>query len=67
MAIMTPQIKQRIKQIRRGEVPEGYKRTKAGVIPNEWDLCTISDCLEKVDNPVSVEPDTLYTCTMFEL
>ena len=58
---MTPQIKQRIEQIRRGEVPEGYKRTKAGVIPNEWDLCTISDCLEKVDNPVSVEPDTLYT------
>ena len=58
---MREEIKQRIEQIRRGEVPEGYKRTKAGVIPNEWDLCTISDCLEKVDNPVSVEPDTLYT------
>ena len=58
---MTPQIKQRIEQIRRGEVPEGYKKTKAGVIPNEWKLCTISDCLEKVDNPVSVEADTVYT------
>ena len=58
---MTPQIKQRIEQIRRGEVPDGYKKTKAGVIPNEWELCMISDCLEKVDNPVSVEPDALYT------
>ena len=58
---MTPQIKQRIEQIRCGEVPEGYKKTRAGVIPNEWELCTISDCLEKVDNPVSVESDTVYT------
>lgn len=58
---MTPQVKQRIEQIRRGEVPEGYKKTKAGVIPKGWELCTISDCLEKVDNPVSVEADTIYT------
>lgn len=35
--IMTPQIKQRLDQIQRGEVPEGYKRTKAGVVPIEWE------------------------------
>ena len=35
---MTPQIKQRIEQIRRGEVPKGYKRTKAGIMPLDW--CT---------------------------
>ena len=35
---MTPQIKQRIDQIRRGEVPEGYKRTKVGVVPEEWEI-----------------------------
>lgn len=58
---MTPEIKQRIEQIRRGEVPEGYKKTKAGVIPSEWDICTISDCFERVETPVSVEPDMLYT------
>ena len=40
---MTPQIKQRIEQIQRGEVPEGYKRTKAGVVPNEWN----EECLGK--------------------
>ena len=34
---MTPQIKQRLDQIQRGEVPEGYKRTKAGVVPIEWE------------------------------
>lgn len=33
---MTPQIKQRIKQIRRGEVPEGYKKAKVGIVPEEW-------------------------------
>lgn len=34
---MTPQIKQRIEQIRRGEVPEGYKKTKVGIVPEEWE------------------------------
>ena len=33
---MKKEIKQKIDQIRRGEVPEGYKKTKAGIIPNEW-------------------------------
>lgn len=33
---MNPTIKARIESIRRGEVPEGYKRTKIGIVPNEW-------------------------------
>lgn len=33
---MTPEIKQRIVQIQRGEVPEGYKKEKNTIIPNEW-------------------------------
>ena len=33
---MTPEIKQRIEQIRRGKVPKGYKRTKAGIMPLDW-------------------------------
>ena len=36
---MNPEIKQRIDQIRRGEVPEGYKKTKAGIVPVEWEEC----------------------------
>lgn len=42
---MTPQVKQRIEQICRGEVPEGYKRTKAGVVPIEWEEVRIGDVL----------------------
>ena len=33
---MREEIKQRIEQIRRGEVPAGYKRTKAGIMPVDW-------------------------------
>lgn len=33
---MIPQMKQRIEQIRRGEVPEGYKKTKVGIVPADW-------------------------------
>ena len=39
---MTPQIKQRIEQIRRGEVPKGYKRTKIGVVLSEWEETRLS-------------------------
>lgn len=39
---MTPEIKQRIEQIRRGEVPEGYKKTKAGIVPSVWDVTKLS-------------------------
>lgn len=35
---MTPEVKRRIEQIRRGIVPEGYKKTKAGIIPMDWDV-----------------------------
>lgn len=33
---MTPEIKQRIEQIRRGEVPEGYNRVRDSIIPSDW-------------------------------
>ena len=35
---MTSEIKQKIEQIRNGEVPKGYKRTRAGIMPCDW--CT---------------------------
>ncbi|HCH28661.1 MAG TPA: hypothetical protein DEW35_04050, partial [Ruminococcaceae bacterium] len=34
---MNEVIRSRIEQIRRGEVPEGYKKTKAGIVPEEWE------------------------------
>ena len=33
---MKLEIKQRIEQIKAGQVPEGYKRTKIGIMPTEW-------------------------------
>ena len=35
---MTPKIKQRIEQLCRSEIPEGYKKTKAGILPVDWDV-----------------------------
>ena len=33
---MTPEVKERIEQIRHGNVPEGYKKTAAGIMPKTW-------------------------------
>lgn len=40
---MTPEIKQRIVQIQRGEVPEGYKIEQHAIIPSEWRRCKLGD------------------------
>ena len=45
---MTPQIKQRLGQIRRGEVPEGYKKTKVGLVPEEWEIKKLSDISDEI-------------------
>ena len=58
---MNPKIKQRIEQIRRGEVPEGYKKTKAGILPADWDFHMLGECLSRVEKPVEVKPNELYT------
>ena len=36
--IMQTIIKQRIEQIKNGEIPEGYKRTKAGKKKKKWEI-----------------------------
>lgn len=54
-------IKERIKQIQRGEVPTGYLKTKRGILPTDWENVKIGECLQRVENPVQVEPDTMYT------
>lgn len=40
---MTPEIKTRIDQIRRGEVPEGFVLKRKNIIPKEWGICQIRD------------------------
>lgn len=57
---MTPEVKERIDQLRHGIVPEGYRRTKAGIVPTDWSEYTIADCLERVERPVEVKEDEMY-------
>jgi len=35
---MKQEIKERMKKIRAGEVPEGYRKTKVGILPDDWEL-----------------------------
>jgi len=35
---MKREIKERVERIRKGEVPEGYKETKVGIISDDWDV-----------------------------
>lgn len=58
---MKTETKQRIEQIRHGNVPEGYKKTKAGILPADWDLHMLGDCLSRVERRVEVNPNELYT------
>lgn len=58
---MTPEIKTRTDQIQRGVVPEEYKKTKAGILPADWDVYILGDCIRRIERPVEVKPDELYT------
>lgn len=43
---MTPEIEKRIKLVKAGKVPAGYKRTKIGIVPKEWHETPLSDYLK---------------------
>lgn len=45
---MTPEIKEKIEEIRRGNVPEGYKWTKIGIVPNEWQEVHFKDMFSRI-------------------
>ncbi len=58
---MTPEIKNRIEQIRRGEVPEGYKRTKVGIVPYEWSCAKMSDMFDRLNRKNKVGNTNVLT------
>ena len=58
---MDSEIKKRIAQIRRGEVPERYKKTKYGILPADWTVYILGDCLSRIEKPVKVNPNEWYT------
>ena len=64
---MNPTIKVRIESIRRGEVPEGYKRTKIGIVPNEWGNVLFSTLFESFSvYTEDLEKYPLYSLTIEE-
>ena len=55
---MTPQLKHRIEQIKCGEVPAGYKKTKVGIVPEEWEEVEIGDVLTQRNTLTTISKDT---------
>ena len=45
---MTPEVRDRIDQIRNGCVPKGYKRTKVGIAPIEWSEIRFKDVFSRL-------------------
>lgn len=57
---MTNELKQRIVQINNGEVPQGYKKTKVGIVPSEWKVDKISSIIKLCERPINMADDTEY-------
>lgn len=46
---MTNEIKQRIEQIKNGDVPKGYSHTNMGIFPVDWSVVSFDDKFNKLD------------------
>ena len=47
---MTPEVKERIEQIRHENVPEGYRKTAHGIAPNEWKQKPLVEVVDFLDD-----------------
>lgn len=62
---MRLEIIQRIEQIRRGEVPEGYKKGKLGIVPKEWNETSFSTLFTSTsDYTDDLDKYPLYSLTI---
>lgn len=58
---MKESIKKRIEAVRRGEVPEGYRRVKdIGIAPTDWMVGQLSDVLHNESRPVAKPKDPYW-------
>ena len=51
---MTPEVKQRIEQIRQGIVPEGYKKTKTGIVPADWKESPVGEYIREYTEKTTI-------------
>ena len=49
-----------IEQICRGNVPEGYQKTKDGIFPTDWDTQKMKQWVALAERPVTLEDDKRY-------
>ena len=62
---MAPEVQERIAQLRRGELPNGYKRGKLGIVPMEWDDVPFSSLfISTSDYTDDLETYPLYSLTI---
>jgi len=54
------EIKDRIAKIKAGQVPEGYKKTKVGIVPQEWKSNSISHYITLVERPIVMDDNAEY-------
>ena len=57
---MKAEIKERIEMINRGEVPEGYKKTKVGIIPQNWEEDRFGDLLKVASGEGLIQKEMEY-------
>lgn len=58
---MTSIVKQRIEQIQRDEVPEGYKKTKVGIVPIEWEETRFKKMFSRLSRKNKENNDNVLT------
>lgn len=51
---MTPEVKQRIEQIRQGIVPKGYKKTKTDIVPADWKESPIGEYIREYTEKTTI-------------
>ena len=54
---MTPEIEKRIKTVQAGRIPAGYKKTKVGIVPKEWDVQSFGEISFKTGRKKKKEED----------
>ncbi len=67
MESLEAEIKERIEMIGRGKVPEGYKKTQVGIIPEEWEVQQIKDVSNINQSQLSEGTDKEYEFYYFDL
>jgi type I restriction enzyme, S subunit len=57
---MNQETKERIEKIRKGEVPEGYKETKIGIIPDDWKYYKFNEIFKTIKRPIIKQAENKY-------